>query len=162
MDPDPHVLDAVRAAAVRRGVHARLQRFHERVAADLEAGRITKEEAEQRLEVARKDRSAAEEYKQMQLLKADGDAEYKRRVMLADGALEQKLKAWVDVNKRYAEAIERYQGSWVPSVVMGPAENGGAMGAQQLINLLAAKTAQDLSLDLGLPKGAGAAKTAAR
>ena len=33
---------------------------------------------------------------------------------------------------------------------------GGTMGAQDLINLLTAKTAQELSLDLSLPRGGGA------
>jgi hypothetical protein len=116
---------------------------------------VAETEAQQRLEVARLDKSAAEEYRQMQLLRAEGDAEYKRKVMQADGALAQKLAAWIEVNKRYAEAIENYQGAWVPNLVMG-GQAGSAAGpqtAQDLINLLTAKTAQELSLDLTMPRG---------
>jgi len=115
---------------------------------------VAETEATQRLEVAKLDRTAAEEYKQMQILKAEGDSEYKRRVMQADGALAQKLDAWIDVNKRYAQAIENYKGNWVPNLVMGGgAGSTGTMGSQDLINLLTAKTAQELALDLSLPKG---------
>ena len=116
---------------------------------------VAETEAQQRREVARLDKSAADEYRQMQLLKAEGDAEYKRRVMQADGALAQKLAAWIDVNKRYAEAIENYKGAWVPNLVMGgnAAGTAGPQAAQDLISLLTAKTAQELSLDLSMPKG---------
>jgi hypothetical protein len=114
---------------------------------------VAETEAAQRLEVAKLDKTAAEEYKQMQLLRADGDAEYKRRVMQADGALAQKLEAWIDVNKRYAQAIENYKGNWVPNLVMGGSGTGSTMGSQDLINLLTAKTAKELALDLSLPTG---------
>jgi hypothetical protein len=114
---------------------------------------VAETEASQRLEVAKLDKMAAEQYKQEKLLRADGDAEYKRRVMQADGALAQKLDAWIDVNKRYAQAIENYKGNWVPNLVMGDNGGTGTMGSQDLINLLTAKTAQELALDLTLPKG---------
>ena len=116
---------------------------------------VAETEGSQRLEVARLDREAAAEYKQMQILRADGDAEYKQRVMAADGALAQKLEAWLEVNKRYAQAIENYQGNWVPTLVMGDGGKGSSMGAQDLINLLTAKTARELSLDLTMTKGGG-------
>lgn len=114
---------------------------------------VAETEASQRLEVAKLDKLAAEQYKQEKLLRADGDAEYKRRVMQADGALAQKLDAWIDVNKRYAQAIENYKGNWVPQLVMGDNGGTGTMGSQDLINLLTAKTAKELALDLSLPKG---------
>ncbi len=67
--------------------------------------------------------------------------------MEADGALEKKLEAWVSVNGKYADAIAKHEGAWVPSIVMGA--NGTAQnGANDLISLLMAKTAKDLSLDL--------------
>ena len=68
--------------------------------------------------------------------------------MQADGALDQKLRAWIEVNKRYAEAIEKYQGAWVPQIQMGGGQNSSGGGSQDLINLLMAKTAKDLSLDV--------------
>jgi len=114
---------------------------------------VAETEASQRLEVAKLDKTAAEEYKQMQILRAEGDSEYKRRVMQADGALAQKLEAWINVNNRYAQAIENYKGNWVPQLVMGENGGNGTMGSQDLINLLTAKTAKELALDLTLPKG---------
>ncbi|MEK6926465.1 MAG: hypothetical protein AABW50_04270 [Nanoarchaeota archaeon] len=108
-------------------------------------------EAEQKLEVARLGALAAEQYKKEQILRADGDSEYKRRVMEADGALTQKLATYKDVNIRYAEAIEKYTGAWVPSIVMGgDGKSGTSNGAQDLISLLLARTAKDLSLDLSV------------
>ena len=63
-----------------------------------------------------------------------------------------------EINKYYADAIKGYQGNWVPSVVMG--EAGGSRvagsGAQQLIDLLTAKTAKEFGLDMGV---SGATKT---
>ncbi|MCA9773783.1 MAG: hypothetical protein KC466_15305 [Myxococcales bacterium] len=109
-------------------------------------------EAEQQLEVARLGAQAAEQYKAEQLLRADGDATYKREVMQADGALQQKLEALVAINKAYAQAIENHQGPWVPNIVMGGGtqSQGGASQAVGLVDLLTAKAAKDLSLDLSL------------
>jgi hypothetical protein len=50
MEPEPEVLKAVQAANMRRGVARRLRNFHERIEADLEAGRITEQEAQERIE----------------------------------------------------------------------------------------------------------------
>jgi hypothetical protein len=109
-------------------------------------------EAQQKKEVASLEKDAAEFEKKKQILLGEGEAERKKLVMAADGALEKKLDAWVNVNKAYAEAIQGYSGSWVPSIVMG-GDNKSASGANDLINLLTAKTAKDLSLDVGVPKG---------
>jgi hypothetical protein len=109
-------------------------------------------EAQQKKEVASLEKDAAEFEKKKQILLGEGEAERKKLVMAADGALEKKLDAWVNVNKAYAEAIQGYTGSWVPNIVMG-GDNKSASGANDLINLLTAKTAKDLSLDVGVPKG---------
>jgi hypothetical protein len=72
--------------------------------------------------------------------------------MAADGALEEKLQAYMKVNELYANAIQGYKGSWVSSVVMG-GERGSqtaGSGAQELINLLAVKKARELGIDLCL------------
>ena len=115
---------------------------------------VAETEAMQRLEVAKLNKEAAEQYKLEQILRAEGDSEYKRRVMQADGALAQKLDAWIEVNTRYAHAIENYDGQWVPNIVMGE-NQGQSMGAQDLINLLTVKTAKELSLDVSIPQGSG-------
>ena len=66
--------------------------------------------------------------------------------MAADGALEQKLAAFVKVNQFYADAIAKHTGPWVPSVVMG-GSTGGSNSALNLIDLLTVQTAKQLSLD---------------
>lgn len=112
---------------------------------------VAKLNAEQGLEVATLAAKAAEQSKQESILLGQGEAARKQLVMQADGALDKKLAAWVDVNHAYAEAIAKYSGSWVPSVVMGGNGTGVAgSGAQQLIDLLSAKTAKDLAVDMGL------------
>ncbi len=111
-------------------------------------------EAQQKLEVAELDRQAAEQQKQREILLGQGEATRKQLVMEADGALKQKLDAWVQVNKYYSEAISKYQGNWVPQIITGGSGNGqAASGADQLIDLLTTKTARDLSLELNIAKG---------
>ena len=110
-------------------------------------------EAQQRLEVATLNTKEAEQQKLAMLLKADGEAEYRRRIMASDGALQQKLDAYVQVQKAYADAIANYKGNWVPSTVMGAnAQGANSNGAQALIDMLSAKTARELALDMSLPK----------
>ena len=65
------------------------------------------------------------------------------------------------INKYYAEAVKSYGGQWVPSVVMGQSsgKDVAGSGALQLIELLTAKTARDLGLDLSVT---GSDRTAKR
>lgn len=93
----------------------------------------------------------AEQYRQATLKRADADAGYRRQVMQADGALKQKLEAVVEINKNYAIAIKDHAGPWVPSVVMGSG-GAGTNGASLLIDLLSAKAAKDVAIDLSTGK----------
>lgn len=111
----------------------------------IKAKEVTK--AEQELEVATLAAKTAEQYKREQILRGEGDAERKKLVMAADGALDQKLIAWKEVNGYYAQAIAKYQGNWVPSVIMG-GTTGNSNGAANLIDMLSAKTAKELALDM--------------
>jgi len=108
---------------------------------------------QQKLEAEQK-KLAAAEYKQEQILRGEGDGEYKRLVMEADGALAQKLMTYEAVMNRFAEAIEKQK--WVPEIQMGMTSNGSAVeggsSATALIDMLSVKTAKDLALDLSLPK----------
>lgn len=106
--------------------------------------------AQQKLEVAKLEAQAAEQYKKKKVLEGEADGAYKRTVMMADGALTQKLTTYEKVMERFANALGNYQGQWVPSIVMGA---NGLQGspAMTLIELLNAKTAKDLSLDLSVP-----------
>ncbi|HBK35043.1 TPA: hypothetical protein DDZ01_03555 [Candidatus Uhrbacteria bacterium] len=103
-------------------------------------------EAEQKKEVAKLDMEAAEFYKKEQILIGEGDAERKRLVMSADGALEQKLAAYIEVQKAYAEQLGKQR--WVPEIQMGGSSSGGGEAAMSLVDLLTAQTARDLNLDL--------------
>lgn len=114
----------------------------------IKATEVTK--AQQELEVATLAAQKAEQFKKEQILIGEGEAAKARLVMQANGALEQKLAAYVKVNEAYAKAIAEYQGNWVPSTVMGNG-TGTGNGANQLIELLTAKTARDLNLDVKVP-----------
>ena len=107
-------------------------------------------QAEQRLKVAQLDKQAAEETKQQNILLGEGEAARKKAVMEADGALQAKLDAWLQAQQYYSEAMQNYKGNWVPSVVMGANGNTGSGGATDLLNLLMAKTARDLALDISI------------
>ena len=118
--------------------------------------------AEKELAVAKLAASTAEQFKRSQILTGEGEAARKRLVMEANGALDVKLDAYIAVNKAYAESIAKYQGAWVPSVVMGgggSAQSGG--GASTLVDMLTAKTARELGLDMSM-KGATQANPAAK
>jgi hypothetical protein len=80
--------------------------------------------------------------------------------MNADGALAVKVDAWLKAQQMWATAIQGYSGDWVPQFVMGgTAASGG--GATTLIDLLTAKTASDLGLDMRMQRQARATATAA-
>lgn len=117
---------------------------------------VEKKNAERDLAVATLKAQAAEQYKVQQTLEGEGDAAKRKLVMAADGALEKKLQAYIQVNQAYATAIQNHQGSWVPSVFMAGSGSGAntspGSGATDLINLLTVKAAKDLSLDLSLPQ----------
>lgn len=104
--------------------------------------------AQKNLEVASLDAKTAEQRKRESILLGEGEAERKRLVMNADGALQPKLDAWIQVQKAYAEAIRGYQGNWVPLYVTGSNDKSSGSGAMQLVDLLTAKTAKELSIDL--------------
>ncbi|MGH8549999.1 MAG: SPFH domain-containing protein [Methylococcales bacterium] len=104
--------------------------------------------AEQGKLEAEQKRLAAVAYKQEQILRGEGDGEYKRLVMSADGALTAKLDTWKAVHIRYAEAIEKQK--WVPDIQMGSSSSGTGSAATDLIEMLKAQTAKELKLDMSV------------
>lgn len=115
--------------------------------------------AEQRKAVADFDVQTAAQRKKESILLGEGEAERRKLVMSADGALDKKLEAWVKVNEVYANAFKDFKGSMVPSVTMGTSgANTALSNAQGLVELLTAKTAKDIALDLSLPSGAQTSK----
>ena len=111
-------------------------------------------EAQQKLAVAQLDTQAAEQCKRAETLRGEGEGTRRRLVMAADGALEKKLQAYIEVSKLYPNAIKDYKGNWVPSVVMGGGNRHGTQtagsGAQEIVDLLTIKTARDLGLDMSI------------
>jgi hypothetical protein len=106
-------------------------------------------EAEQKRDVAKLAKEEAEFYKQQQILIGQGDAERKRLVMAADGALDPKLQAYMKVQGYWADAFSKYKGNMVPQIIMGgeAGKQSSAGNAQTLVDMLTAKTAKDLALD---------------
>ncbi|MCD9015583.1 SPFH domain-containing protein [Parachryseolinea silvisoli] len=77
---------------------------------------------------------------------ADAQAYARARIMRADGALEMKLKAQVEVQKVWADAFSKYTGAIVPQFQTG----GGTTtnGALNFMDIMTAKTAKDFALDM--------------
>jgi hypothetical protein len=110
-------------------------------------------EAETKVKVAEQDRlqqkiayeSSILEAKKIKEL-ADAQAYARQRIMKADGALEMKLKAQVEVQKVWADAFSKYTGAIVPQFQTG----GGAAtnGAINFMDIMTAKTAKDFALDM--------------
>jgi len=122
----------------------------------IKAQQIT--EAEQKREVARLAKEAAAYTKQEQILLGEGEAERKRLVMDADGALEIKVDAYKYAVDKFASAIASYQGAWVPAIVQGSSNGAGVAStpggaATELLNLFAIKAARDLALDMTMTAG---------
>lgn len=114
--------------------------------------------AQQRLAVAELDAKAAEQYKREQILRGEGDAQRKQLVMNADGALDQKLEAYIKVNGFYANAIQTAQpNAWTPAVVMGGG-GGSPSNAAALIDLFTAKAARELGIDMSVSGKAATAR----
>lgn len=109
-------------------------------------------EAEQQRDVAKLNKEAAEFVKQKLILEGQGEAEKKRLVMQANGALEQKLEAWVTAQQYYADALKNFKGNLVPSVIMGGDGSSKGASAKDVIDLFAVKAARDLSLDMSVDK----------
>src|SRR5687768_6583912 len=110
-------------------------------------------EAETKVKVAEQDKlqqkiayeGAILEAKKIKEL-ADAEAYAKSRIMQADGALEMKLKAQVEVQRVWADAFSKYTGAVVPQFQTGggPTTNG----ALNFMEIMTAKTAKDFALDL--------------
>lgn len=103
--------------------------------------------AQQKLEVQTLATKAAELYKQQQILEGQGEAEKKKLIMFADGALDKKLATYETVQKDWAAAFAAYKGDIVPMYQTGVGSNG-SNGATQFMEIMGMKAARDLGLDL--------------
>ena len=81
---------------------------------------------------------------------ADAEAYAREAVIKADGALQPKLDALIEINKVWAQAASQAP---VPSVMMGAGKDGTSSRQDeigQLMGVLATKAARDLALDLSV------------
>jgi hypothetical protein len=81
---------------------------------------------------------------------AEAEAYQKKAVMVADGALEKRLNALIEINKNYADAMGKQ--ALVPQVYFGGGTNGNVPNSAALIDMFTAKTAKELAADLKLNK----------
>lgn len=102
--------------------------------------------ATQERDVAKVQLEAASLTKQAAIETATGQAESRKMILAADGALAQKLEAYNKANQVWAEAYAKHA---VPNIQMGGAggSGGDATEAQRTMELIQLKAAKDLLLD---------------
>ena len=104
--------------------------------------------AQQQFEVAQLGARSAEQNTRDEIRRWEGEATRKRLVMQADGALEKKLAAYVETQKVWAEAMAKMTQPVVPGVMLGGSEGKSGNGVTQMMEIMAAKAARDLQLDI--------------
>ena len=137
---------------------AKYEKEQEKVKAVVDAEKVKEVAitmATQELEVAKLARMAAVETKNKDILLGQGQAEKKRLVLAADGALQQKLATIEAIHASWAEA---YKTRKVPQIMMGGASGAGGKGPEygntdsmmfgQAVSFMALK---QLGLDLSIP-----------
>ena len=111
-------------------------------------------EGERQRDVAQLAMKQAEYYKTERILRADADAEYRRRILAADNALEQRLDAYKYGVSAIADAIKNHNGSWVPNVMISGGDKQGNQqfsALQSLIDIALVNQAKALDLQLVRP-----------
>ncbi len=108
--------------------------------------------AKKLLEVAKLNKKTAALDKAANILEGQGIAEKKKLIMNADGALENKLKAMIVINKVWANA---YKSKAVPEIMISGGNNeGGALNNQftDFMNMMNINTAKQLKINSSLIK----------
>lgn len=114
----------------------------------IKAQKVT--EAQQRLEVAQLDAQAADQERIANIRRGEGEATRRRMVLQADNALTQRLDAWLKAQTVWAENVPKYQGNWVPSLVMGNGTAAAGSGMNDIMTFLSASMARQISLDMNM------------
>lgn len=117
------------------------------------AAQKVKEVNQEQLLAAKIDVQTAKEQAEATTLRAKADADAKKLLMEADGALQVKSDTAIQINKIWAEAYQNRQVQDVPSIIMGG--NTAASGrdaASNFMNMMEAKLAKDLQADFKLNK----------
>jgi hypothetical protein len=117
---------------------------------------VAETKANQLVEVAKLNKTAAEFTRQEQILLGEGEAKRKSLNIEADGALDPKLVALKAINSFWAEA---YRERKVPQFYTESGGHDGKGGPDQqflmFMNLLNVKAAKDLSIDMGVSGDTG-------
>ncbi len=103
-------------------------------------------EAEAAKAVAALEVQTASLNKQRDILDGEGKATKKRLEMQANGALEQKIAAYIEVQKYWADAFSKFQGNLVPLYQSG--NSGGGSSAMNWMEVMGMKAMKDLNLDM--------------
>jgi regulator of protease activity HflC (stomatin/prohibitin superfamily) len=147
----------VEAEGKAQVMRARYEEEQKKVRSVVEAQKdkeVAETQAHKLLEVAKLEKEAAEFARQKDILLGQGEAERKRLVLQADGALREKLETYERVNARWADAYSKRQ---VPTLVMG---GNGAQGTDQATldfnQAMQLLVANQMGLDLKVAKGAQA------
>ena len=113
--------------------------------------------AKQKLEVAKLEKEAAEQNKQRDILKGEGEATAKRLIIEADGALQAKLDAFVQTQANWATAFSSYTGAIVPQFMLGggTGATGSGTGLTNFMDIMSMQAAKALALDMTIRSGSG-------
>ncbi len=101
--------------------------------------------AQSRRQVAEEDKAAAAFEKAANILRGEGEAARKKLVFSANGALEEKLAAYVETQTVWADAFAKRQ---VPSTVFGASGSGSDSDVSTFMKLMTVNAAQALSVDV--------------
>lgn len=104
-------------------------------------------QAEMRRKVAEEDVKTAELHKRQMILEGEGEAAKKRLVMQADGALKQKLDAWLKAEEMKWNAFAQFKGNMVPMYQSGVTTQNTS-NAMQYMEIMGIKAMKDISLDM--------------
>jgi len=113
--------------------------------------------AEKEKKVAELDADAASFEKTANILRGEGEAQRKKAVLAADGALDQKLTAWVASQKAWATA---YSTRKVPSMYLasGGSDKSPDQSTLNMNTMMSVWLANQIGLDLTMKKGAKSTK----
>jgi regulator of protease activity HflC (stomatin/prohibitin superfamily) len=109
--------------------------------------------AEKERDVAALGVKTAELNKQKLILEGQGEATKRQLIMTADGALDKKLAAWLESQKYWADGFGKHDHPLVPTMQWGGGSGVGGNVGTQFMDLMSAKAARDLGLDLSMARG---------
>ena len=109
-------------------------------------------DAEKEKAVAELNKQAAEFTKKKLILEGEGEAEKRKLIMSADGALQIKIDALIEVNKIWAAAYQSCPNRPTPDIIYGGTGNGTGNAALDFMNIQNSKVLRDLNLDMNTRK----------